>query len=186
MLNRLFRCRSKKTSKVTGEFPAQMASNAENVSIWWCHRGVSLFSFRSSIPRKSTEREDLQRNSNRKVCINVLQILLVNNVCVHYSDVIMSAMASHITGVSIVRSNVCSGAEQRKRYWHLRGNSPVTLDSPHKWLATRKMLPFGDLIICASIKRHSSDWGLFSRQKLVKPALSWEYIIFGMMTCLEI
>ena len=43
----LFRRRSKKTSKLrvtglcagnspgTGEFPAQMASNAENVSIWW-------------------------------------------------------------------------------------------------------------------------------------------------------
>ena len=42
-------CRSKKTSKLrvaglcvgnspgTGEFPAQMASNAENVSIWWRH-----------------------------------------------------------------------------------------------------------------------------------------------------
>ena len=49
LLNRLFRRRSKKTSKlrvtglcagnspVTGEFPAQMASNAENVSIWWRH-----------------------------------------------------------------------------------------------------------------------------------------------------
>ena len=24
---------------VTGEFPAQMASNAENVSIWWCYHG---------------------------------------------------------------------------------------------------------------------------------------------------
>ena len=24
-------------SPVTGEFPAQMASNAENVSIWWRH-----------------------------------------------------------------------------------------------------------------------------------------------------
>ena len=24
-------------SPVTGEFPAQGASNAENVSIWWCH-----------------------------------------------------------------------------------------------------------------------------------------------------
>ena len=24
-------------SPVPGEFPAQMASNAENVSIWWCH-----------------------------------------------------------------------------------------------------------------------------------------------------
>ena len=47
--NRLFGCRSKKTSKlrvtglcagnspVTGEFPAQMASNAENDSIWWRH-----------------------------------------------------------------------------------------------------------------------------------------------------
>ena len=39
-----FRRRSKKTSKlcvigvcVTGEFPAQMASNAEDVSIWWRH-----------------------------------------------------------------------------------------------------------------------------------------------------
>ena len=27
-------------SPVTGEFPAQMASNAENVSIWWRNHGV--------------------------------------------------------------------------------------------------------------------------------------------------
>ena len=51
--NRLFRRKSKKTSKlrvtglctgnspVTGEFPAQSASNAENVSIWWRHHGKS-------------------------------------------------------------------------------------------------------------------------------------------------
>ena len=25
----------------TGEFPAQMASNAENVSIWWRHHGIA-------------------------------------------------------------------------------------------------------------------------------------------------
>ena len=47
LLNRLFRRRWKKTSKIrvtgpcvgnsTGEFPAQMASFAENVSIWWRH-----------------------------------------------------------------------------------------------------------------------------------------------------
>ena len=53
-LNRLFRCRSKKTSKfcvtglcawnspVTGEFPAQRARNVENVSIWWCHHVILL------------------------------------------------------------------------------------------------------------------------------------------------
>ena len=27
----------------TGEFPTQMASNAENVSIWWCHHVLSIF-----------------------------------------------------------------------------------------------------------------------------------------------
>ena len=42
LLYRLFRCRSKKTSKLRvtglcGEFPAQMANNAEKVSIWWRH-----------------------------------------------------------------------------------------------------------------------------------------------------
>ena len=49
LLNPLFKRRSKKTSKLrvtglcagnspmTGEFPAQMASDAENVSIWWRH-----------------------------------------------------------------------------------------------------------------------------------------------------
>ena len=27
-------------SPVTGEFPAQRASNAQNVSIWWCHHDI--------------------------------------------------------------------------------------------------------------------------------------------------
>ena len=27
-------------SPVTGEFPAQRSSNAENVSLWWCHHAV--------------------------------------------------------------------------------------------------------------------------------------------------
>ena len=54
LLNRLFRHRSKKTSKirvtglyagnspVTGEFPAQRASNAETVSIWWRHHAIGM------------------------------------------------------------------------------------------------------------------------------------------------
>ena len=53
LLNRLFRHRSKKTSKlhvtglcegnspVTGEFPAPMTSNAEDFSIWWRHYVVT-------------------------------------------------------------------------------------------------------------------------------------------------
>ena len=54
LLNHLFGHRSKKTSKlrvtglcvgnspVTGEFPAQMASNGEDVSIWWHHHDTEL------------------------------------------------------------------------------------------------------------------------------------------------
>ena len=50
LLNRLFRCRSKKTKfcvtglcegnpPVTGGFPSQKASDAENIYIWWRHHG---------------------------------------------------------------------------------------------------------------------------------------------------
>ena len=54
LLNRLFGRKSKWTSKFrvtglcvgnspgTGEFPAQMASNAENVSIWWRHHDAIM------------------------------------------------------------------------------------------------------------------------------------------------
>ena len=54
LLSCLFWCRSKKTSKlcitglcegnspVTGEYPAQRASNTENVSIWWHHHAPGL------------------------------------------------------------------------------------------------------------------------------------------------
>ena len=38
---------------VTGEFPAQMASNAENFSIWWRHHGsCMMFSTRMSIKER--------------------------------------------------------------------------------------------------------------------------------------
>ena len=55
LLNLLFGRRSKRTSKLrvtglcvwnspgTGEFPAQRASNAENVSIWWRYHEIDVF-----------------------------------------------------------------------------------------------------------------------------------------------
>ena len=61
LLNRLFRRRSKKISKLrvtglcggnspeTGEFRAQMASNAENISIWWRHHVSTCFYTRVSV-----------------------------------------------------------------------------------------------------------------------------------------
>ena len=48
----------------------------------------------------------------------------------HYNDVIMSAMESHITGVSIVCSAVCSGAGQRK---HHSSVSLAFVREIHRW-----------------------------------------------------
>ena len=63
LLNRSFRHISKKSSKlrvtglragnspVTGELPAQIASNAENVSIWWHHHGLLRLLIRSALSK---------------------------------------------------------------------------------------------------------------------------------------
>ena len=69
LLNRLFKRRSKKTSKLrvtglcvgnspgTGEFPAQMASNAEHVSIWWRHHVLKHCRYNSTASTTSCHLE---------------------------------------------------------------------------------------------------------------------------------
>ena len=80
---------------------------------------------------------------------------VINGKCFvvyHYSDVIIMAMASQITGVSIVYSTVCSGANQRKHQSSaslafVRGIHRWPVNSPHKGPVTRKMFPFDDVIM---------------------------------------
>ena len=69
-----------------------------------------------------------------------------------YSDVIMGAMASQITSLTIVYSTVYSGADHRKHQSSaslafVRGIHRWPVYSPHKWPVTRKMFPFDDVII---------------------------------------
>ena len=64
LLNRLFGRRSKNTSKlrvtglcegnspVTGEFPSQRVSNAENVSIWWRHHVITSWANCATVFRR--------------------------------------------------------------------------------------------------------------------------------------
>ena len=153
-LNRLFRHRSKKTSKLrvtslcvrnspgTGEFPAQMASNAENVSIWWRHHVIS----------------DCKGSTQQLLHLGTLSIdyhrghMDHDNVLNHYSDVTMAAIASQITSLTIVYSTVDSDADQREHQssaslaflWGIH-RGPVNF--PHKWPVTRKMSPFDDVIM---------------------------------------
>ena len=69
-----------------------------------------------------------------------------------YDDVIMGAMASQITSLTIVYSTVYSGADQRKHQsstslafvWGIHRGQ---VNSPHKWPVTRKMFPIDDVIM---------------------------------------
>ena len=70
----------------------------------------------------------------------------------HYSDVIMGAMASQITSLTIVYSTVYSSADQRKHQSSaslasVRGIHRGQVNSPHKWPVTWKMFPFDDVIM---------------------------------------
>ena len=56
----------------------------------------------------------LTSNNDMQIPFRSAEILLETLVSYHYSDVIVTTMSSQITGVSIVYSTVCSGADQRK------------------------------------------------------------------------
>ena len=82
--NRLFRRRSKKTSKlrviglcvgnsaVTGEFPAQMASNGENLSIWWRHHAILCFVGKRTLYNSWTHAK--HSGDRMQICINLLSV----------------------------------------------------------------------------------------------------------------
>ena len=89
LLNRLFRRKSKKTSKLrvtglcagnsplTGEFPAQMASNGENVSIWWRHHTIA------PVPMRQHWRS-LKHPNQLKMYCDYNNIQHMKTVCIFY------------------------------------------------------------------------------------------------------
>ena len=81
----------------------------------------------------------------------------------HYIDVIMTTMASQITSLTVVYSNVYSDADQKKTS-KLRvtglcvGKSPGPVNSPHKGPVRRKMFPFDDVIMIKENDYELSSW----------------------------
>ena len=93
----------------------------------------------------------------------------------NYSDVIMGGMAFQITSATSVYSSVYSGEDQRKHQSSaslafVRGIHRSPVNSPHKWLVTRKMFPFDDVIMryLDHQKRHSDGHPL-SHMSIAKP-----------------
>ena len=112
----------------------------------------------------------------------------------HYNDVIMKAMASEITDVSIVCSTVCSGADRRKHQSSpsrafVRGVHRWPVDSPHKGPVTRSVIfdSFNRQFMLTSSSRNTTRftgplWGESTRShgtdlafSLYIPASAQEY-----------
>ena len=80
----------------------------------------------------------------------------------HYSDVIMGAMVSEITSLTVVCSNVYTIADKGKHQSSaslafVRGSNRWPVNSPHKWPVTQKMFPFDDVIM-----RMCMDWSILA------------------------
>ena len=104
-------------------------------SLFWCLTG-SLWFRHTNV---STEPNVCYKNchvAHWGIC--AISLLRINSfVQIHYNDVIMSAMASQITSLTIVYPAVYSGADQRKHYtkaprhWPLCGEFTGDLWIPH-------------------------------------------------------
>ena len=101
----------------------------------------------------------------------------------HYSDVIMGAMASQITSLTIVYSTVYSWADQSKNQSSaslalVRGIHRWPVNSKHKWAVTRNMFPFDDVIMMLPPMAHYSDiaWASWRLIRLVTRQFVQQFI----------
>ena len=105
----------------------------------------------------------------------------------HYYDVIMSALSSQITRLTVVYSTNYSAADQRKRQSSaslafVRGNHRGPVSSPHKWPVTRKMFPFDDVIMGRGVgmSSHSSNTSCIRHCRWLRDTCS-VYLLYAML-----
>ena len=96
----------------------------------------------------------------------------------HYSDVMMSTMASDITSLTSVYSTDYSGADQRKHQSSaslafVRGIHRWPVNSRHKWLVTRKMFPFDDVTMWL----HVDSWSRVDYLNRQLYVMAWFFFI---------
>ena len=104
----------------------------------------------------------------------------------HYSGIIISSMASQITGISVVYSTICSGAHKRKH----QSSASLTFvkeihrwpgTSPHKGPETRKMIPFDEVIMICILLYHAlwlycSLWTIRYITRIINPSKPSAYM----------
>ena len=99
----------------------------------------------------------------------------------HYGDVIIGAMASQITSLTIVYSTVYSDADQRKHQSSaslafVRGIHRWPVNSLHKWPVTRNVFPFDDVIMNQELS--ATYWLLcFGRAGVLTAVIALNFIL---------
>ena len=107
----------------------------------------------------------------------------------HYSDVIMSTIASRITGITIVYSTVYSGADQRKHQSSaslafLRGIHRWPMNSPQKGPVTRKIFLLDDVIVTHENTVHHPIH-ILSTKAIAKTIILLRIICFPNLSIIE-
>ena len=125
-------------SPVTGEFPAQRASNAENVSIWWCHH-VQLSSRWS--PRQDRPPPDA-----------------VVDLAGNHADSLVF-VETETNSPPFPRWHLHTQIKENikaRRHWPFRGIHQGPMNSPHKGPVWRKMFHL------MTSSWHVVIWGYFT------------------------
>ena len=111
----------------------------------------------------------------------------------HDNDVIMVAIASQITSLTIVYSVVYSNADHRKHQSSsslafVRGIHREPVNSPHKWLVSRKMFPFVDVIMRTQVISNGlkSSWNSVGRRPLAytRTFSTWPTLYHNTPSCI--
>ena len=115
-------------------------------------------------------------------CILSLRLMqCVIGVELHYGDVIMGAMATQITSLTIVyfnllfRHNSCKHQSSASLAF-VRGISRWLANSPHKWPVKRKMFPLDDVIMAHSKFKCALQFTKQHRRVCVHQRV-WHFII---------
>ena len=123
-------------------------------TVVWLLNSVTYFAMLSENPFKPTCM--IRSFPSGEYCIFTrdldLACIVADSAASHYNNVIMSAMASQITSLTIVYSTVYSGTDQRQRQSSeslafVRRSQPWPVNSPHKGPVTQKMFSFDDVIM---------------------------------------
>ena len=108
LLNRLFRHRSKETSKlrvtglcegnplVTSGFPLQKSSNAENVSIWWRHHDFGMCYYLTE------QRLILLDNTLSKIGLQFTKFILIYVILEHINGLVQDCSISSALAMELL------------------------------------------------------------------------------------